>query len=377
MKKSFLSMLALPMLLSCGHQQNVKEEWSNEPDTVVRYNLFDTSMKEGVSCYRIPSIVRTKNGDLITAIDERVPSCMDLKYSRDINIVMRRSKDNGHTWMPMETVVDYPLGQSASDPSMIVDHTTGEIFLFYNYMDLDKEKNVFHFHVISSRDNGETWSEARDITPDVTEEDMKLNFKFITSGRGVCTADGKLLHTIVNLQKGLYVFGSEDHGKTWKCMSRAIRPADESKIIELPNGQWMINSRVNGLGMRYVHISADKGKTWTSYPDSTLIDPSCNGSIICYSSKKEGDDKDRIIVSNAADAQHRKNLTIRMSYDNGKTWAYSKTLYSGGSAYSSLAPMKDGNIAVFYEKDDCSSNEVAIFSLKWLTDGEDEYKKIR
>ena len=139
----------------------------------------------------------------------------------------------------------------------------------------------------------------------------------------------------------------------------------------------MINSRVNNSGIRYEHISADQGKTWTSYADSALVDPGCNGSIIRYSSVKEGDDKDRILISHAANAKERNNLTIRLSYDNGKTWAYSKTIHPNGAAYSSMSIMKDGNIAVFYEKDGHHLNEVATFSLGWLTDGKDNFKKVK
>ena len=108
------------------------------------YDLFSSEENPEVSCYRIPSIITTMNGDLIVAIDERVPSCGDLKWSRDINIVIRRSNDNGNSWSEIERVVDYPLGKSASDPSMIFDRITNKIFLFYNYMDLDNEKDVYY-----------------------------------------------------------------------------------------------------------------------------------------------------------------------------------------------------------------------------------------
>ena len=104
-------------------------------------DLFDTSMNSNVSCYRIPSLVTAPNGTIIAAIDERNISCGDLKWNRDINIVLRKSFDNGETWSELEKIIDYPLGESASDPSMIVDRLTNEIFLFYNYMNLDKEKN--------------------------------------------------------------------------------------------------------------------------------------------------------------------------------------------------------------------------------------------
>ena len=95
-------------------------------------DLFNSKMREGVACYRIPALVTAPNGDLVAAIDERVGSCDDLGTNKDINIVVRRSTDNGMTWSPIETAIDYESGISASDPSVIVDRKTGEILLFYN-----------------------------------------------------------------------------------------------------------------------------------------------------------------------------------------------------------------------------------------------------
>ena len=66
--------------------------------------------KEGISCYRIPSIVTAPNGDLITAIDERIPSCADLRDNNDINIVSRRSSDNGKNWTPIGKACGLPIG---------------------------------------------------------------------------------------------------------------------------------------------------------------------------------------------------------------------------------------------------------------------------
>jgi sialidase-1 len=142
-------------------------------------------------------------------------------------------------------------------------------------------------------------------------------------------------------------------------------------VIELADGSWMINSRANGKGMRWVHISKDEGKTWTSNPAPELIDPGCNASIIRYSSVKDGADKNRILFSNAKMKKGRKNLTVRISYDEGETWSEGKTIYQGGSAYSSMTVLPDGNVAVFFEKDGYKSNEFVSFSIDWLTDGED------
>jgi len=334
--------------------------------------LFDTSMREGVSCFRIPSLITATNGTLVAAIDERVPSCGDLKWSRDINIVIRRSLDNGQTWSGIQTVVDYPPGRSASDPSMIVDRETEEIFLFYNFMDLDNEKDIYYLHYIKSNDHGETWSEPVDITSQITKSEWKNDFKFITSGRGIQTSSGKLLHCMVNLDHGMHMYESDNHGESWQLIDGPVSPANESKVVELADDRWMVNSRVNGKGLRYVHISADEGKSWESFPEPELIDPGCNGSIIRYTAIEDGHKKDRLLFSNANNTSERKNLTARISYDEGKTWSEGKTIYPGSSAYSSLTILNNGDIGLFFEKDGYSENVFVRFSLNWLTGGQDK-----
>jgi sialidase-1 len=331
------------------------------------HDLFNAENNKDVSCYRIPAITTAPNGDVIVAIDERVPSCGDLKWSADINIVIRRSTDHGKTWTLIERVIDFPLGKSASDPSMIVDKVTGEIFMFYNYMDLENEKDVYYLHVIKSKDNGKTWSKPIDITSQIAKPEWHNNFKFITSGRGIQTSSGKLLHCMVNLNNGMHVFGSDDHGKSWKLYDVPIKPANESKIVELHDGRWMINSRANNKGIRYVHISDDEGKTWETHAEEALIDPSCNASIIQYDFKKKKKGTP-LIFSNANDAEKRENMTVRISFDNGKTWSKGKTIYKGGSAYSTLTVLANGDIAICFEKDDYKENVFVSFSFDWLLD---------
>ena len=327
-------------------------------------DLFNANMQAGVSCYRIPAIITAPNGDLVAAIDERVPSCGDLKWSKNINIVIRRSIDNGDSWSEIETIVDYPFGKSASDPSMIVDKVTGVIFLFFNFMDLDNEKDVYYLKVIKSIDNGKTWSSPIDITSQITKPEWHNDFKFITSGRGIQTSNGKLLHTLVNLQNGLHLFGSDNHGESWYLIDTPILPGDESKIIELIDGTWMINSRVNGKGIRFIHTSTDEGATWLSKPDSSLIDPGCNASIIRYTSTKDGADKNRILFSNIKMKDERKNITIRISYDEGKSWTDGKTIYNESSAYSSMSILANGDIGLFFEKDNYQENVFVRLTLE-------------
>lgn len=365
-------LITLFLLISWAVYPQVEK---TENETLEFRDLFNAKNRAGVSCYRIPALITAPNGDLIAAIDERVTSCGDLKLSKDINIVIRRSTDNGESWTEIEKVIDYPFGKSASDPSMMVDRVTGTIFMFFNFMDLENEKDVYYLKVIKSLDNGRTWSSPTDITSQITKPGWHNDFKFITSGRGIQTGNGKLLHTLVNLQNGLHLFGSDDHGDSWYLIDTPIIPGDESKIIELNDGSWMINSRVNGKGMRFVHTSRDEGATWISKPDSSLIDPSCNASIIRYSSTKNGDEQDIILFSNAKMREGRSNMTIRISYDEGKTWTEGKTIYRGPSAYSSMSILANGDIGLFFEKENYQENVFVRLTLASLIEGDDQYTK--
>jgi sialidase-1 len=331
-------------------------------------NLFTSKNQKNISCYRIPAIVTATNEDLIAAIDERVPSCGDLKWNDNINIVIRRSKDSGQTWSDIETLADFPIGQSASDPSMIVDEISGEILLFFNYMDLEREKNIYYLKMMKSKDNGKAWSPPMDITTQITRPDWHSDFKFITSGAGIQTTKGKLVHTLVNLQKGLFLFESTDHGATWSLIPTPILPADESKIVELNDGSWMVNSRVNKEGNRYVYISTDEGKTWISKPDTFLSDPGCNAGLIRYNFKKNQKGKQILLFSNANSRNERTNMTIKVSFDQGKTWSKGKTVYEGSSAYSSMTVLKNGDIGLFFEKDDYKDNVFVRLPMSWVMD---------
>lgn len=334
-------------------------------------DLFNTSMKEGVSCYRIPALAAAPDGTLLAVIDERAADGSDLGTNRNINLVLRRSSDNGDSWSDMESLVDYPDGRSASDPSLLVDEITGQIFLFYNYMDHDRAPGEYRLHVMKSSDNGSTWSKPEDITGQITKEDWQHDFKFITSGLGTQTRSGLLLHTLVNLKRGLHLFASQDHGKSWTLIDTPIKPADESKVVELDDGRWLINSRVNKAGKRFAHFSSDEGKSWESRAEKTLIDPGCNGALLRCTQKSKGAAKNRLLFSNAMDRKERRNLAVRISYDEGESWSSGKVIYSGSAAYSTMALLKNGDIGIFFEKDDYSSNVFVRFSLSWLTEGKD------
>ena len=79
--------------------------------------------------------------------------------------------------------------------------------------------------------------------------------------------------------------------------------------------------------------------------------------------------KGRILFSNPASLK-REKMTVRLSYDDGKTWPVAKELHAGPAAYSCLAVLPDGSVACLYErgvKHPYETITLARFSLEWLT----------
>lgn len=88
------------------------------------------------------------------------------------------------------------------------------------------------------------------------------------------------------------------------------------------------------------------------------------------------DSRNSVRGPNAWGAWPRENLTIRLSYDEGRTWLVSKVLDPGISGYSDLAVGPEGTIYCLYERGGMGGNmfdiaclTLARFKLEWLTDG--------
>lgn len=309
----------------------------------------------GIAVYRIPAMCTAPNGDIVVACDARRDNGGDLNVFQPINISIRRSSDNGKTWSPAVNSWTWQWDDSekwaGSDPSLIVDSVEGKIFLFYNVWKWENtknwDKNVYRFYVQESSDNGKTWSKPRDISSDIAFPGWGFGnardnggFIFISSGSGIQTKDGTLLHTIVHVNDGNALFGSTDHGKTWKAIGKPVKNGDECKVVELKDGSWMINSRWRGGG-RQIHVSKDRGETWTSRYDSSLSDPQCNAQIMRYGKV--------LLFSNCNSPNRRANLYLRASLDDGQTWGTGVCVQPNGAAYSDMTILKNGDIGVVYE----------------------------
>lgn len=355
---------------------------------------------EGHKSYRIPAIIGLPNGSLLAFCEGRVHGSDDFG---DINIVVKRSSDKGKTWSALQTVVDADTLQ-AGNPAPVVDLTDpaypqGRIFLFYNTGnnhegEVRKGKGLREVWYKTSTDNGITWNEPVNITTQThrpKQPQVNTAYNFPEDWRSYANTPGHAMQFGTGKYKGrifiaanhsagdpqpqfadyqAHGFYTDDHGKTFHLGETVNLPgSNESMATELSGSKLMMNSRnqKGDIRERVVTISSDGGSTWdTTYFDKTLPDPVNQGSILTIGKKKGGN---IIAFCNAADTKRRDNLTLRISYDDGKTWkrdfviAKSENDSRDYAAYSDIVNVTKKEIGILYEKEGYS--KIVFTVVKW------------
>ena len=318
---------------------------------------------EGYPTFRIPAIVISNQGTVLAFAEGRKKGSSD---TGDIDIVLKRSKDNGKTWSDLKVVWDQ--GENVcGNPAPVVDELSGTIYLLLTWnLGTDRESQIIdqtsedtrRIFVTHSTDDGESWSKPEEITNSV----KKKNWTWYATGpcHGIQLVKGKNMGRLVipcdhieaeTKKYYSHTIYSDDYGKTWKLGGTTPQDqVNECAVAELSDGKLMLNMRNydRTKKSRRVSISEDGGLSWSNiYADKTLIEPICQAGLSRYSFAGQG--VSRLLFSNPANMNKRQNMTLRLSYDEGSTWAKSKVLHEGPSAYSDVIKLPNGNIACFYE----------------------------
>ncbi|MBM3804473.1 MAG: exo-alpha-sialidase [Acidimicrobiia bacterium] len=353
--------------------------------------------QDGVAQYRIPVLVTSNKGTLLAFCDARVKRSGD--PPNDIDLVMKRSTDGGRTWGPLKTLVDN--GEEAiADSCGLVDRQTGTIWVFSVYAPVGVGSSnaavgltgaTFFYKAIKSDDDGETWSQPIDITPMVKKPEWSAGSTGV--GKGIQMRNGRLVvpryhadyhrpgstGTEETTYSSSYVSYSDDHGQTWKMGADAESQGttNECQVAEMADGSLLLNMRGTRGNNRKTARSRDGGITWTdAVEDLQLIEPRCQGSLESYTNAIDHD-KNRLLFANPASLK-RQNMTVRLSYDDGRTWPVAKQIHAGPAAYSCLTVLADMTAACLYERGDKSAYEkitYARFNVEWLTGGKDAIAK--
>lgn len=339
----------------------------------------------GYHTYRIPSLIVTARGTVLAFCEGRRNSASD---TGDIDILLRRSTDLGASWGPTHVVADHGP-DTIGNPCPVVDRRTGTIWLLLTgNLGTDNERQIKErtsegsrtVWVCHSRDDGLTWSEPEEITAAV--KNSVWTWYATGPGCGIQLRSGRMVipcDHVAGPDKILrsHIIYSDDGGRSWQIGGVVGDGTNECQIVELADGSLMLNMRSYATDdqakRRAVALSRDGGLTFEPlYHDPALIEPVCQASFVRFT-RDCCHARDRLLFANPASTK-REKMTVKLSYDEGKTWAVARELYAGPSAYSALAVLPDLSAACLYERGQKRPYEqitYARFSLEWLTDHED------
>ena len=383
--------------------------------TVEKVNLF-TAGEDGYALYRIPGVVVTSKGTVLAYCEARKSNRGDWGT---IDIMLRRSTDGGRTFEPRQHIAHFgekvpknPVAlkqklaaegeQTVNNPVAIVDQNGAVHFLYcVEYL------RCFYMR---SDDDGKTFTKPVEITDTFEKFRPDYDWKVLAvgPGHGIQLAKGRLVVPVwlstgtgghAHRPSSVSVIYSDDHGQTWQRGDMAamnegevVNP-NETVIAQLADGRVMLNIRSESHAHRRLISTSSDGATAWSKPafHAELLEPICMASL-CRLSAQPTHDRNRLVFANphnlqrsgtpqAGQTRDRKNLSVKLSYDEGTTWLVDKVLEAGFSGYSDLAVTPDGTILCFYERGstDGASNyrtgllTLARFNTTWLTDGKDTF----
>jgi len=340
----------------------------------------------GYNTYRIPALCVARTGTVLAFCEGRK---YEMRDHGEVHLMLKRSVDGGQTWTSIRTIVE-EKGFTCGNPCPVADMKTGAIWLsfcksvvFEGSSDgIAEGKAVRTIWVMGSRDDGATWSAPVEITAHVKEPGW--TWYATGPGHGIQLRSGRLIvpcdHVVAVNRRADdpnygHVFYSDDAGRSWALGGTVPEDGcNENQVVEAADGALYMNSRnIKEVGVRACAWSRDGGLTFgVRQLVPALIEPTlwsgCQASLVRLTSVA-GHDRNRVLFANPAwPKDERRNMTVRISYDECKTWSAGKVLHPGPSAYSDLAVAPDMRILCLYERGDQHPYQtltLARFDLEW------------
>ena len=379
-KKYFFNLLFIASFSVHAQSDEIIKELKSPP-------FFESSIL--FKSERFPNIVVSANGTVVTTWGKE-------------NCISRRSVDGGKTWEP-PVFID----QGINGGGLTVDENSGEIIAF-----VEKEHPPAALKCYRSKDNGKTWevspikisADKNGVIPSmhmnehgITLKNEKYKGRLIRPSRfynAKSSAERKLMYSSAKekMWKDQYTNAiySDDGGKTWQTSDPfPAKGTGEAAIVELSDGTIYYNSRrhfsSDGLNprMRHIATSTNGGQNWENlYVSTELPDGEQNRDYGLMAGLDRFSFKgyDILIYSNIVSDGGRKNGTIWLSFDAGKSWPVKKVIEPLGFKYSSLAIGKEntpseGYVYLLYETGEGENinayggGKIARFNLSWILEG--------
>lgn len=329
----------------------------------------------GSANWRIPALLCLGDGTLLAVNDKRKYNEGDLP--EDIDIVCRRSTDNGRTWSEPQTLVEGTGYRQGYGDAALVECANGDVvcvFVGGNGLWASTEAEPQRSYVMRSADRGHTWSQPVDLTARLwgskATNSACRNYKasFFASGNGLRLRQGphagRIMFAAAMCRRDAqtldnFVVYSDDNGLSWQVSDRAFVGGDEAKLMELADGEVLISVRRSGA--RGYNRSYDGGQTWGvqgTWPEMTVN--ACNGDMLRLD--------DTTLIHSIPNSMKRERVSLFTSNDEGRSWHSPVLLCAGPSVYSSLTLLPDGTIGCFVEKNPSGACELWFyrFNNEWL-----------
>jgi sialidase-1 len=330
----------------------------------------------GYGCFRIPAIIKTLDGTLLAFAEARkTATCAD---RGDIDLVVRRSTNDGRTWGPIRVVTQgtpadpfAPFTRGNAVP--VVDRTNGKILLITSSNNATPTGGRLPW-IQESTDDGLTWTDPKPLGATM---DGTNNGWFATGpGHGIQLEHGAHPNRLVvgahqkpadkDVRAG--VLYSDDHGEHWHAseaentfVGKEMSPGEVS-VAELPDGSVYAAARNEiGTARRVAAVGTDGGTKMPKFEAvPSLASPNVQGSVLALKNTYRTTPGDVLVFSSPADLTERKQMRIRYSTNNGATWAGAPNglVTNDRSGYSDLVELT-GEIGLLYEGGiDFSADEI-------------------
>ncbi len=333
------------------------------------YTVFNPD-EDSYNIYRIPSIVQARDGTLIAIVEARRDTPID-SSTRHTDMVYKLSHDGGRSWSSLRILEKSKEGWSASNPTAVVKSSSGRIMVLYSIWKPGRDSKNSRPGTLDNQlwmrysdDNGNTWSEAVDITHQARDFDNWGNVVF-GPGHGIETRTGRLvIPSYSQIKTDSYFFFtlySDDGGRSWRRGKKSNINANESQIVELDDGRLMIDSRqgegtsLNHIGTRWTAISKNQGETWGELKQGQVC-PKIGASIIRY--PRPDNSNNSLLLWSGLKGPGRINLILRLSSDQGQSFPIELLISPGPAAYSVMSLIDKGDVGILWEGGEHRSEKI-------------------
>ncbi|KAM4619704.1 sialidase-3-like [Polymixia lowei] len=341
--------------------------------------------------YRIPALIYLRHSHTFLAFAEKRTSSADIHAKI---LVMRRGsfQDNGPIqWSPCQELSTASLpGHRTMNPCPVYEKNSKTLFLFFicifgstpECSQITTGHNKARLCYVTSTDDGQTWSQVKDMTESVIGKALHKWATFaVGPGHGIQLEGGRLIIPAYAYYIPIRCFSfpipftvqpralcvySDDLGQTWqigRMLQKKSCECEMAEIIDHEGRSHLYCNARNSGGCRVEALSENSGVYFDKpHTAPELVEPShgCQGSVIGFPAPEfvpndeaesrggdaaplSPDTQTWLLFTHPTDSSHRKDLGVYLNRSplHSSGWDLPRIIHSGPSGYSDLAYNED------------------------------------